>query len=291
MHQLPETHDMKPLSIYLREVRQYDLLSRKKEEELARRYREENDLNAAQNLVQSNLRLVVKIARDFRNGKMINLADLIQEGNLGLVHAVRKFDPAKKAKFSYYASFWIKAYIFKFILNNWSYVKIGTTQAQRKLFFNLKKTKNALAKEGLDPTPARIAARVGVTEAEVVQMEQRMQGRDDSLNEPVRSRVNEEQIDILSSDDDESVEDRVADKQMRELVKQKALQFKSLLNPREADIFDKRIFASRPMTLQKLGERYGISRERVRQIEGNILKKLRDYFKGSIPDYELYLSN
>ena len=159
------------------------------------------------------------------------------------------------------------------------------------LFRSLKKTKNALAKEGLDPTPARIAARVGVTEAEVVQMEQRMQGRDDSLNEPVRSRVNEEQIDILSSDDDESVEDRVADKQMRELVKQKALQFKSLLNPREADIFDKRIFASRPMTLQKLGERYGISRERVRQIEGNILKKLRDYFKGSIPDYELYLSN
>ncbi|HHP7235087.1 MAG TPA: RNA polymerase factor sigma-32 [Desulfobacterales bacterium] len=290
MNPLQEAHDMKPLSIYLREVRQYDLLSRKKEEELARRYREENDLSAARNLVQSNLRLVVKIARDFRNGKMINLADLIQEGNLGLVHAVRKFDPGKKAKFSYYASFWIKAYIFKFILNNWSYVKIGTTQAQRKLFFNLKKTKNALIKEGLQPTPARIAARVGVTEAEVIQMEQRMQGRDDSLNEPVRSRLNEEQIDVLSSDDT-SIEDHVADKQMRELVKQKALQFKNRLNPREAEIFDKRIFASQPMTLQKLGERYGISRERVRQIEGNILKKLRDYFKGSIPDYELYLSN
>jgi RNA polymerase sigma-32 factor len=267
------------------------MLDRDEEKRLALRYRQSDDLQAAHRLIQANLRLVIKIARDYYNGNgRITLSDLIQQGNLGLVKAVKNFDPQRKTKFSYYASFWIKAYIFKFLLDNWSSVKIGTTQAQRKLFFNLKKIRERLKKEGRRPTPELIARRLGVKANEVIEMSNRMESLDMSLNEPSRTRLSEEMVDSLVSEN-RSAEESLAGQELKVLLKDTATKFKTSLNGREAEIFEQRIFSNKPMTLQTLGEQFGISRERVRQIEGNIIKKLRSYMRREVPDFEYYLAS
>jgi RNA polymerase sigma-32 factor len=276
-----------PLQRYLSEVSQYNLLTREEERELAIRVREENDRDAAYTLVTSNLRLVVKIALEFQRVWMQNLLDLIQEGNIGLMQAVRKFDPYKNVKFSYYASFWIKAYILKFIMDNWRLVKIGTTQGQRKLFFKLKKEKQRLIEEGFDPKPKLLSQRLGVSEREIVDMDQRLDGWDVSLDAPLKEDSDTERIEFLSSAVD-SVEDRVAKKQMESLLHNKIDEFRSRMTEREAEIFDLRIFSDSPVTLQEIGDRYGISRERVRQVEKNIIKKMREFFKREIPDFASY---
>jgi RNA polymerase sigma-32 factor len=267
------------------------MLDRDEEKRLALKYRQYNDQQAAHRLIQANLRLVIKIARDYYNGNgRITLSDLIQQGNLGLVKAVKNFDPQRKTKFSYYASFWIKAYIFKFLLDNWSSVKIGTTQAQRKLFFNLKKIRERLKKEGRHPTPELIARRLGVKANEVIEMSNRMESLDMSLNEPSRTRLSEEMIDSLASEN-RSAEESLAGQELKVLLKDTATKFKTSLNGREAEIFEQRIFSNKPMTLQTLGEQFGISRERVRQIEGNIIRKLRSYMRREVPDFEYYLAS
>lgn len=276
-----------PLQRYLAEISGYKLLSRERERELAIRVREYGDTDAALELVTSNLRLVVKIALEFQRVWMQNLLDLIQEGNIGLMQAVKKFDPYKGVKFSYYASFWIKAYILKFIMDNWRLVKIGTTQGQRKLFFKLKKEKQKLIDEGFDPKPKLLSDRLGVSEREIIDMDQRLDGWDVSLDAPLKDDSDTERIEFLSTDSD-SAEDQVAQKQMEGLLHEKIAEFRSQMSDRELDIFDNRIFSESPVTLQEIGDRYGISRERVRQVEKNVIKKMREYIRREIPDFEAY---
>ena len=238
-------------------------------------------------MVTSNLRLVVKIALEFQRVWMQNLLDLIQEGNIGLMQAVRKFDPYKNVKFSYYASFWIKAYILKFIMDNWRLVKIGTTQGQRKLFFKLKKEKQKLIDEGFDPKPKLLSERLGVSEREIVDMDQRLDGWDVSLDAPLKDDSDTERIDFVSADA-ESAEEQVAKKEMDVLLNEKVIEFKRKLTPRELEIFEQRIFSDSPVTLQEIGIRYGISRERVRQVEKNIIKKMKEFFRREISDFDSY---
>jgi len=277
-----------PLQRYLSEIRRYKLLSREREIELGKLIQEEDDSDAAFEMVTSNLRLVVKIALEFQRVWMQNLLDLIQEGNTGLMKAVQKFDPYKNVKFSYYASFWIKAYILKFIMDNWRLVKIGTTQGQRKLFFKLKKEKQNLIDQGFDPKPKLLSQRLGVSEREVIDMDQRLDGWDISLDAPLKEDSDTERIEFLSTEA-ESAELKVAKKELETLLHVKIAEFRKQMTEREIEIFDTRIFSDTPVTLQKIGDQYGISRERVRQVENNLLKKLRKYFKREIPDFDSYM--
>ena len=276
-----------PLQRYLMEVSQYKLLTREQERELAIKVRENGDSDAAYIMVTSNLRLVVKIALEFQRVWMQNLLDLIQEGNIGLMQAVKKFDPYKNVKFSYYASFWIKAYILKFIMDNWRLVKIGTTQGQRKLFFKLRKEKQKLIEEGFDPKPKLLSERLGVSEREITDMDQRLDGWDVSLDAPVKDDSDTEKIEFLKTTV-ESAEDQVAKKEIETLIHNKIEEFKKQMTQRELEIFEKRIFSDDPVTLQEIGDSYGISRERVRQVEKNILKRLKEFFKQEITDFDSF---
>jgi RNA polymerase sigma-32 factor len=276
-----------PLQRYLAEISKYNLLTREQEVELGKRVQDEADTEAAYILVTANLRLVVKIALEFQRVWMQNLLDLIQEGNIGLMQAVKKFDPYKNVKFSYYASFWIKAYILKFIMDNWRLVKIGTTQGQRKLFFKLKKEKQKLLDQGFDPKPKLLSEKLGVSEREIVDMDQRLDGWDVSLDAPLKDDSDTERIELMSTEA-ESTEDRVAKKEIETLLHNKIAEFKKTMTKRELEIFEQRIFSDTPVTLQEIGDRYGISRERVRQVEKNIIKKLRDFFQREIPDFDSY---
>ncbi len=276
-----------PIQSYLNEISRYKLLTRDQEIELGTRIQEEGDQEAAYIMTTSNLRLVVKIALEFHRIWVQNLSDLIQEGNIGLVKAVKKFNPYKNVKFSYYASFWIKAYILKFIMDNWRMVKIGTTQGQRKLFFRLKKEKQRLIEQGFDPKPKLLSEQLGVSEKEVVDMDQRLANWDLSLDEPLKNDSNTERIEFINVETD-STEDRMAKKEIESILHRKVNKFKKTLNARELNIFDRRIFSDSPQTLQEIGEAYSISRERVRQIENNILKKMKAYFKKDMPDFDMY---
>ncbi|MFH2045755.1 MAG: RNA polymerase factor sigma-32 [Pseudomonadota bacterium] len=278
-----------PLQRYMVEVSRHNLLSREREYELAVKVFDHDDKEAAYEIVTSNLRLVVKIALEFQRVWMQNLLDLIQEGNIGLMQAVKKFDPYKNVKFSYYASFWIKAYILKFIMDNWRLVKIGTTQGQRKLFFKLKKEKQDLIDQGFDPKPKLLSERLGVTEKEIVDMDQRLDGWDVSLNAPLSDDSDSEKIEHISYDS-VSAEDQVAKKQMDHMIYNKIDEFRKLMTKRENEIFDLRIFSDSPATLQEIGDRYGISRERVRQLEKNIINKMREFIKEELPDLVSYLT-
>ncbi len=276
-----------PLQRYLSEISKYKLITREQEIELGKRIQENGDSEAAYVLVTANLRLVVKIALEFQRVWMQNLLDLIQEGNIGLMQAVKKFDPYKNVKFSYYASFWIKAYILKFIMDNWRLVKIGTTQGQRKLFFKLKKEKQKLIDQGFDPRPKLLSERLGVSEREIVDMDQRLDGWDVSLDAPLKDDSDTERIELLSAEV-ESVEDQVAKKEIETLLHNKIAEFKKTMTSRELEIFERRIFSDSPATLQEIGDRYGISRERVRQVEKNIIKRMREFFKQEMPDFNFY---
>ena len=277
-----------PLQRYLQELSQYELLTKEEEKELAIRVREKGDREAAYRLVTSNLRLVVKIAIDFQRLWMQNLLDLIQEGNIGLMQAVQKFDPYRGVKFSYYASFWIKAYILKFIMDNWRLVKIGTTQAQRKLFFRLKKEKHMLASQGFDPKPKLLSERLGVSEQEVTDMDQRLDRWEVSLDAPIKEGSDNERIEFIPTQI-ASAETQVAKKEMEAIVREKLESFRKDLSEREIHILENRIFSDTPETLQEIGERYGITRERVRQIENGMIKKIKAYFEREIPDFDAFL--
>jgi len=278
-----------PLQKYLAEISKYSLLTREEEIELGRRIQEENDPEAAFVLATSNLRLVVKIALEFQRTWMQNLMDLIQEGNIGLMHAVRKFDPYKNVKFSYYAAYWIKAYILKFIMDNWRLVRIGTTQGQRKLFFKLKKEKQRLIDQGFIPETRLLSDRLGVSEHEVLEMDQRLDGWDVSMDEPLKEGSDTERGEFFTSDD-ASIESQVAEKEAKQILKDKIAEFKKQLTKRECFIFEKRLFTDSPETLQEIGDHYNISRERVRQIEKNIIKKMRAFFEKEIPDFKTFYS-
>ncbi len=276
-----------PLQQYLEEISRYPLLTREEEQALTRAYYETRDPEIAQKIVTANLRLVVKIALDFQKFWMQNFLDLIQEGNIGLMQAVRKFNPFKGVKFSYYASFWIKAYILKFIMDNWRLVKIGTTQAQRKLFYNLNKEKERLYALGFDPVPKLISDRLNVSEKDVIDMEQRMGSWEVSLDSPVREDSDDKHLDFLASGD-VPIEAAVAREEIDSHLKRHLSEFKYQLNEKERRIFEQRMISEEPKTLQEIGKEFGVSRERVRQIEARIKKKLKEFLKQRIPDLESY---
>jgi RNA polymerase sigma-32 factor len=279
-----------PLQMYLMEIKNFRLLTREEEVALSIRVREKKDQKAAYILVTSNLRLVVKIAMDFHRYWTKSLLDLIQEGNVGLLQAVRKFDPYRGIKFSYYASFWIKAYMLKFIMENWKLVKIGTTQTQRKLFFNLAKERDKLISQGFDPEPRLLADRLDVKEKEVEEMSQRLGGGEVSINAPVGDDGKEVYGSFLP-DSAAAVDEQLFEKQNREVLLSKLEAYKSKLSGKELDIFEHRIMAENPVTLQELGEKYHISRERVRQIQERIVKNIRRWLTEQIPNFEETYSN
>ncbi len=274
---------------YLQEISQYELLSREATEELAVRFQETGDPDAAYRLVSSNLRLVVKVAMDFQKYWMQNFMDLIQEGNVGLVQATKKFDPYRGVKFSYYAAYWIRAYILKFIMDNWRLVKIGTTQAQRKLFFSLNKEKKLLESQGFKPEIKLLAERLNVKESEVIEMGQRMDNWDVSLEAPVRSDSEDEQKNFLPHDGP-GIEEVVASQEMRERLAVILADLSTRLNEKEQVILNTRLLSDEPKTLQTIADEFHISRERVRQIEANLLKKLRKQFEKEMPDIQDFLS-
>ena len=274
-----------PLKHYLMEIKRYPLLTREEEQRLAIRYKEKGDMEAAYRLITSNLRLVVKIALSFQRHWMRNLMDLIQEGNIGLMQAVKKFDPYRGYKLSYYASFWIKAYIIKFIMDNWKLVKIGTTQAQRKLFFNLRKEKERLLSMGFEPGPKLLAERLDVKESEVIEMDQRLGSWEVSLDAPIKEDSASDHQSFIPSDD-VAADEQLADFERGEILKEKLASFRTTLPEKERFIFDKRLMAEEPMTLQEIGDSYGISRERVRQIQVRITRKIKAYLQEEIEDIE-----
>ncbi len=272
---------------YLQEISQYELLTREETDELAVRFREQGDQDAAYRLVSSNLRLVVKVAMDFQKYWMQNFMDLIQEGNVGLVQATKKFDPYRGVKFSYYAAYWIRAYVLKFIMDNWRLVKIGTTQAQRKLFFSLNKERKLLEGQGFNAEPKLLAERLNVKEREVVEMGQRMDNWDVSLESPVRSDSEDEQKNFLPSEGP-GIESMVAGKEIKAKLAELIEILKDKLNDKEKMILEKRLLTDEPLTLQNIADRFAISRERVRQIEVNLLKKMKKYLETELPDITDY---
>ncbi|MDR0882470.1 MAG: RNA polymerase factor sigma-32 [Candidatus Adiutrix sp.] len=275
-----------PLRAYLAEVRQFKLLTREEEDRLVAVYKENGDQEAAQKIITANLRLVVKIAMDFQSHWLNNLLDLIQEGNVGLMLALKKFDPGRGVKFSYYASYWIKAYILKYIMDNWRLVKVGTTQAQRKLFYNLRKERDKILLEGLTPTTGLLAERLEVTESDVAEMDMRLAaGREVSLDAPISPGSDQSQISLLPSEA-EGAESLLAKSQIKALLKDKLALFQDTMSAREKLILEKRLLAETPVTLQEMGEEFGISRERVRQLEERLKKKLLVFMREEMPDLE-----
>jgi RNA polymerase sigma-32 factor len=266
-----------PLQRYLSEIRRFALLSREEEHLLAVQYKEYGDLEAAYKLVTANLRLVVMIAREYQKA-FKNLLDLIQEGNMGLMEAVKNFDPYRGVRFPSYAVWWIRAYMIRYIMNDWRMVKIGTTQAQRKLFFNLQKEKEKIEAEGLPAGPKLLAQRLNVKEEEVVEMEQRLASRDLSVDVPIGDNEEATMLNFLQ-DAKQTPEEEIAETQYRDLLREKMEQFAKGLKDKELVIYRERLLNEDPLTLREIGDKYGISRERVRQIEERVKKKLKNYLK------------
>jgi RNA polymerase sigma-32 factor len=272
-----------PLSLYMSETRRYPLLTPQEEHDLAVKLVEHGDTSAARKLIEANLRLVVKIAYEYRRAHR-NLLDLVQEGNIGLIQAVGKFDPYRGVKLSSYAAFWIRAYILKFILNNWRLVKIGTTQAQRKLFFNLRKEREKLEQLGFQPTSALLAEKLDVPEKEVIEMERRLAAPEASLDAPLGSGDDDgarTRLDYLPSED-ERPDRAVAQSEFSQLLRGKLEAFATTLEGREQAIFRERWLTEDPLTLQELGDRYNVSRERARQLEKRMLDRLKKYLEAEM---------
>jgi RNA polymerase sigma-32 factor len=279
---LPTPFD--PLRKYLSEVSKYPVLSREEEFEIAKRIYEKKDKEAAQKLVISNLKLVIKISLEYYN-TYLNILDLIQEGNVGLLHAVKKYSPYKGTKFSTYASFWIRAYILKHIMDSWSLVKIGTTQSQRKLFYRLNKEKQKLEALGIYPAPKLLASTLDVKEEEVEEMQKRLSYGDVSLESPIHDEGDDTIMDMMKSD--ENVEEIVANREKDEILATRVGEFKKTLNEKELYIFEQRIMSEEPLTLREVGAYFSISRERARQIESRVVKKFKERFKTEFKDLDL----
>ena len=281
---IPSAASQDSLRLYLNEINQFPILEPDEEYKLAKLVREHNDRDAAFRLITSHLRLVVKIAMDFQRRWMKNVLDLIQEGNVGLMKAVQKFDPEKGIKFSYYASFWIKAYILKFIMDNWRMVKIGTTQAQRKLFYNLNKEKQRLQNLGFDPSTTQLSESLNVSRSEVIEMGQRLGQQDMSLDATVGEDSSATRMDLLPALE-AGVEERLAQVEIQGAIQEHLRTIVPMLNEKERDILQLRLLSDSPVTLREIGEKYGITRERVRQIEARLLEKIREHLAENIQDF------
>jgi RNA polymerase sigma-32 factor len=268
---------------YLQEIKQYKLLNREETVELIKRFQENGDQLAGDNLINANLRLVVKIAGDFQKYWMSNFLDMVQEGNIGLVKAIKKFEPDRGIKFSYYATFWIRAYILKFIMDNWRLVKLGTTQAQRKLFFKLNKEKKALEIKGIKPESKLLAKRLNVKEKDVIEMDQRFFNSDVSLESPVGPNSTVEHKELLPQNGP-SVEDIAEHRELREKIKLILNKKKDSLCEREKVILTDRLLKDDSRSLKNIAEQFSVSRERIRQIEARLLKKIGKTLQQELPD-------
>jgi RNA polymerase sigma-32 factor len=271
----PEITD--PFRMYLYEISKHPILTKEEESEIAERIYFRNDKEAEQKMVVANLRLVVKIALDYYSYQL-NVLDLIQEGNVGLLRAVKKYDPQRGTRFSTYASFWIRAYILKYLMDSWSIVKVGTKDSQRKLFFSLNKEKEKLEKVGITPSAEILAGNLDVSTEDIEDMEKRLYNGDISLEDPVYGG-GEEVMDTLSSDED--IEETVAEKEKREILSKRLIEFKKLLSEKERFIFEHRIMAEEPITLREIGERFNTSRESIRQLQARISKNLTKSLRSS----------
>ncbi len=282
-----DRHD--PLSSYLAALRRYPLLSREDETRVARHYKKTGDAADAEQLVQANLRLVVKLAREYRKANQ-NLLDLVQEGNVGLVRSLETYDPERGIRLSTYASWWIRAFMLKFILDDARLVRFGKTEAQRKLFFNLRSEKQRLEARGIQPTAAAIAESLHVPEEAVVAMEQRLAQPELSLDAPVGrdgSGNDRTHIELLEAPASDRPDQQAEAGDFRERVHHYLSQFGGTLQGRERAIFTDRLVAAEPKTLQELGDRFGISRERARQVEMRLVQRLKSYLGRQLGDAAL----
>lgn len=278
-----QTRNQLSLFRYMQDVNTYKLLDNEETKTLVKRYQENGDQQAGDELVTANLRLVVKIAGDFQKYWTNNFLDLVQEGNIGLIKAIKKFEPERGIKFSYYATFWIRAYILKFIMDNWRLVKLGTTQVQRKLFYKLNKEKKVLETQGIKPESSLLAERLDVREIDIIEMEQRFNGPDISLESPVSPDSQTEHKDMLS-ENGPSVEELAARREIIEKITDVLNKQKGSFCKREQVILEDRLLQDDSRSLKNIAEQFQISRERIRQIEARLLKKIGKTIRQEMPD-------
>ena len=272
-----------PLRRYLLEISRFPTLSRDEEQSLARTYRETGDREAAFRLVTSNLKLVVKVAMIYHK-LYKNLQDLIQEGNLGLLQAVRRFDPSQGTRLATYAVWWIKAYILKFLLDNTRMVRVGTTNTRRKILMNLNREKRELEARGIVPTARLLAQNLGVAEKEITEVEQALSGPDISLDAPITGSDGEIRYQDTLELMEQSVDDRVAQGEFRKLLEEKFEELSTTLTEREQLILQKRLIADEPQTLQQIADQYGVTREAIRVAERKLVKKIKQFMVESFGD-------
>ena len=272
------------LDRYLVEIRRYPFLTKEEELRLFYEYREKGRNDAAVKLILANLRVSVAIASEYGHVG-IDQMDLIQEGNVGLLQAIKKFDPTRNVRFYAYAAWWVRAFILRYLLNNFRLVKIGTTQEQRKLFFNLRKEKAKLQQEGFIPDPKLLADRLKVRERDVVEMDQRLGSWELSLDQPMTDEGEGTFHDLLPSPQ-LGVDEQLAKNQLRVVFRKKLAEFAETLNEREEDILRNRLLSETPITLEDLGKKYSITKERARQLEAKIIKRLRAFMKNELKDFE-----
>jgi RNA polymerase sigma-32 factor len=272
------------LQQYLAEVRRYPYLSKEEELSLFHEYRTHGNRDAAVKLIMANLRVSISIAAEYLHTGADHM-DLIQEGNVGLMHAIKKFDPSKNVRFYAYAAWWSRAYILRYLLNNYRLVKIGTTQDQRKLFYNLKKEKAKLEREGFAPDTKLLADRLNVRERDVIEMGQRLGNWELSLDQPIGDDQEGSLLDVLPSQQ-VPADEQLAQTQLQKLFRAKLAEFVKTLDERDEDILRNRILSETPLTLDDLGLKYSITKERTRQLEARIIKRLREYIKKDIKDFD-----
>ncbi len=273
-----KTKDSDPLYQYISEISRYKLLSREEEAELVKKLQDTGDIEVARKLVMANLRVVVKIATEYKSAYK-NVVDLIQEGNMGLMKAVSKYNPDKGAKLSYYASWWIKSYILKFILDNFRLIKIGTTAEQKKLFYNLMREKERLMNQGIEPEIKLLSENLGVSEKSVEEMNHRLssRGAEMSIDTPINEESGSGSLSDFIDSGEEGLDEALAHQQGLKLLEENLGEFLNDLKERDKEIFKKRLLSEVPPSLQSIANDYGVSRERIRQIEARLLDKLKVY--------------
>lgn len=272
------------LQHYLAEVRRYPFLTKEEEIRLFHEYQVLGSREAAVKLILANLRVSVAIASEYLHTGADQM-DLIQEGNVGLMQAIKKFDPTKNVRFHAYAAWWARAYILRYLLNNYRLVKVGTTQDQRKLFYNLRKEKAKLEREGFAPDTKLLADRLNVRERDVIEMDQRLGSWELSLDQPLSADSEGTLLDVLPAPEP-AVDEQLAADQLRRIFRVKLAEFAKTLTEREEDILRNRILSETPLTLDDLGGKYGITKERTRQLEARLIKRLRDYLKRDLKDFD-----
>ncbi len=272
-----KTREEDALNLYIKQISRYKLLTPEEEKKLVKELEETGDVEVAKKLVVANLRLVVKIALEYRSAWQ-NMMDLIQEGNIGLMKAVSKYDSTKGAKISYYASWWIRSYILKFILDNFRLVKIGTTNDQKKLFFNLLKEKDRLLKMGITPDAKLVGENLGVSEKAVQVMEGRLSSTSGDLSLDYQAEPGGPKLqDFIVDENNLDIDEKLANLESIEILKEHLQDFLKGLKDRDREIFEKRLLSEVPHSLQSIADEYGVSRERIRQIEERLIKNLKVY--------------